>query len=237
MMVEFMLNDGPYHFLRWHGGRICSHPPSIPLLDRFSMLNGHKLQQSYCNHSKIDKCFYRIHGVGNLAFGFIRHVFEHFNRQGLCFWNIPGFCPEMIAKSAENMFEHFECDFNLKSLGIEADNLRGGHFQIRASQHESLLPVLDQYKTQHILKRLPKEIQAKNRDCPDFTVDVYFNGCKVIFSFGKNLVQFDSPTIFRRLPPAAIFKGFRFICHSIVLASDDDVQKPLAIVPNRRLGY
>ena len=187
MMVELILNDCLHHFFRWHLGRIGPHPPTVAPLDIFGVLDGQQLQQAGRYYGEIDKGLDRVHGIGEQALGCFRHILQLLKAERLTLWDLPCFCPEVVAEPADDVLDHFESDLNLEPLGIEADNLRGCHGEIRTDQNERPFAVLDEHETQSIPKGLPQEIQTGHRKRLRFVIDVYRHVHKVICPDGSVL--------------------------------------------------
>ncbi len=160
IMVELMLNDPFHHFLRWHLGRVGSHPPAMAQPNFLCVLDGQHLQHAGCDHGEIDKGLDCVHRIGQHALSFFRHSLQLFEGEGLVLGDLPSLRPEMIAKSAHDVLEHFERDLNLEASAIEADHFFGRHGQIRTDQNEHLCAVLDEHKPQEVV---PHEIQTENR--------------------------------------------------------------------------
>src|SRR6056297_2201783 len=196
-MKEFMLYNPFYHFLRRYFIGVGSHPPTVQSLYFFSLLYCQNLQQSSGNHGQVNESLHCIYSISDQLFDFWGHVFYIFRLQALIITKeLPCFCPEMVRKTAKNMFDHFKGNLNLESLGIEAYNFCRRHRQIRTHQNKSLLTILNKNKTQCVLQWFPPKVQTKHRNSFRFTIDLCGNGFKLVSVGVKKFFQFKSFAIF-----------------------------------------
>ena len=122
-------------------------------------------------------------------------------------WQVLG--PEVIGKSAKQMFEHRKHGFHPNPGAIERDGGKRCHLQVTTHENNGPPAGDGKDKAHRCLDRFPKQIRSQVRDGFNVSIDLTRRLEEASPVDFKNLFEFDFFAVLAWTPTSAMFFGGR----------------------------